>query len=76
MGRGCSVGMLRRRGIRLSVFIFNCHSYGRSQEGHQRKVSTEGAFNSTFQLRFLEAIRQLELRWRRLSDLMWTAPPQ
>ena len=76
MGRGCLVGMLRRRGIRLSVLVFNCHSYGRSQEGHQRKVSTEGAFNSTFQLRFLEAIRQLELRWRRLSDLMWTAPPQ
>jgi hypothetical protein len=27
------------------------------------------------QLRFLEAIRQLELRCRRLSDAIWTAPP-
>ena len=76
MGRGCSVGTLKRRRIGLSVFIFNYHGYGGVREGHQRKVSTEGAFNSTFQLRFLEAIRQLELRWRRLSDLMWTAPPQ
>jgi hypothetical protein len=34
--------------------------------GHQRKALNEGAFNSTLQLIFLEAIRQLELRCRRL----------
>ena len=62
--------------IGLSVFIFNITATGGVREGHQRKASTEGAFNSTFQLRFLEAIRQLELRSRRMSDVIWTAPPQ
>ena len=41
--------------------IFNYHGTGGVREDHQRKASTEGAFNSTFQLRFLEAIRQLVL---------------
>ena len=62
--------------IGLSVFIFNITATGGVREGHQRKASAKGAFDSTFQLRFLEAIRQLELRCRRLLDLIWTAPPQ
>lgn len=61
--------------IGLSVFIFNYQGYGRSREGHQKKASHEGAFNSAFQLRFLEAIRQSELRRRRPSAVIWTAPP-
>ena len=65
-----------QRDIGLSVFIFNYHGTGGVREDRQRKTSTEGALSSTSQLKFLEAIRQLKLRCRRLSDLIWTAPPQ
>jgi hypothetical protein len=60
--------------IGLSVFTFNYHGYGRSQGSLLEEDFARG-LNSTFQLRFLEAIRQLELRCRRLSDVIWTAPP-
>jgi hypothetical protein len=60
--------------IGLSVFTFTYHGYGRSQGSLLEEDFARG-LNSTFQLRFLEAIRQLELRCRRLSDVSWTAPP-